>query len=84
MNETILAALIGSIIPLIGTIITVLYSAGRTDEKVKIAMAVMETKIEELTREVRQHNDFAQRVPTLETKVEHLEKDVTRLEDDAK
>lgn len=84
MSETVIAALIGSIIPLIGTIITVLYSAGRTDEKVKIAMAVMETKIEELTREVRQHNDFAQRVPTLETKVEHLEKDVTRLEDDAK
>lgn len=84
MNETILAALIGSIIPLIGTIITVLYSAGRTDEKVKIVMAVMETKIEELTREVRAHNDFAQRVPTLETKVEHLEKDVTRLEDDSK
>lgn len=84
MNETILAALIGSIIPLIGTVITVLYSAGRTDEKVKIAMAVMETKIEELTREVRAHNDFAQRVPTLETKVEHLERQVSRLEDDAK
>lgn len=84
MNDTILAALIGSIIPLIGTIITVLYSAGKTDEKVKVAMAVMETKIEELTREVRLHNDFVQRVPSLETKVEHLEKDVTRLEDDRK
>ncbi len=84
MNDTVLAALIGAVIPLIGTIITVLYSAGRTDEKVKVAMAIMETKLEELTREVRMHNDFVQRVPSLETKVEHLEKDVVRLEDDRK
>ena len=84
MNDTVLAALIGAVIPLIGTIITVLYSAGRTDEKVKVAMAIMETKLEELTREVRMHNDFVQRVPSLETKVEHLEKDVIRLEDDRK
>lgn len=84
MNDTVLAALIGAVIPLIGTIITVLYSAGKTDEKVKVAMAIMETKLEELTREVRMHNDFVQRVPSLETKVEHLEKDVVRLEDDRK
>ena len=75
MNDAILIALISSIIPLIGTIITVLYSANKTDEKIKINQAVMEAKLEELTREVRMHNDFAQRVPVLETKVEHLEKE---------
>lgn len=75
MSEAITIALISSIIPLLGTIITVLYSAAKTDEKVKVSMAIMETKIEELTREVRWHNDFAQRVPVLETKVEHLEKE---------
>lgn len=75
MSEAITIALISSIIPLLGTIITVLYSAAKTDEKVKVSMAIMETKIEELTREVRRHNDFAQRVPVLETKVEHLEKE---------
>lgn len=75
MSDAIVIALISSIIPLIGTIVTVLYSANKTDEKLKITQAVMETKIEELTREVRLHNDFAQRVPVLETKVEHLEKE---------
>lgn len=75
MNDAILIALISSVIPLIGTIITVLYSANKTDEKIKINQAVMEAKLEELTREVRLHNDFAQRVPVLETKVEHLEKE---------
>jgi hypothetical protein len=75
MNDAILIAIISSVIPLIGTIITVLYSANKTDEKIKINQAVMEAKLEELTREVRLHNDFAQRVPVLETKVEHLEKE---------
>ena len=36
--------------------------------------AVTNTKIDELTREVRQHNDFAKRVPILEEKVSNLEK----------
>lgn len=75
MSESIQIALISSIIPLIGTIITVLWSAAKTDQKVKVQLAIMETKIEELTREVRLHNDFAQRVPVLETKVDHLEKE---------
>ena len=37
--------------------------------KLETAQAVTDTKIDELTREVRQHNNFAQRVPVLEEKV---------------
>lgn len=37
------------------------------------AQAVTDVKIEELTREVREHNNFARRVPILEEKVERLE-----------
>ena len=36
--------------------------------------AVTDTKIEELTREVREHNNFAKRVPVLEEKIAQLEK----------
>lgn len=36
--------------------------------------AATDTKIDELTREVREHNNFARRVPVIETKVEALEK----------
>ena len=39
----------------------------------KVAQAVTDTKIDELTREVRYHNDFAKRVPVLEEKVRQLE-----------
>lgn len=84
MNDAIVIALITSLVPLIGTIITVLWSASKTDIKIKVSMAVMEEKLSELTREVREHNDFAQRIPVLESKVEHLERTVNRMEDDTK
>lgn len=80
MSEAITIALISSILPLIGTILTVLYSASKTDEKIKVNIAVMETKIEDLTREVRSHNDFAKRVPVLESRTDALEKRVDKLE----
>ena len=43
------------------------------------AQAVTDTKIEELTREVREHNNFAKRVPLLEQKVERNEQDIAEL-----
>ena len=54
MNEIIVALITGGI-----TLLGVLISNGK-------AQAVTDTKLEELTREVREHNDFARRVPILE------------------
>lgn len=45
----------------------------RLDGKLEKYQAVTDTKIDELTREVRMHNNFAQRVPVLEEKIEHME-----------
>lgn len=44
------------------------------DSKLEKRIAVTDTKIEELTREVREHNEFARRVPVLEEKVAQLER----------
>ena len=66
MAESILVALITGAISLIGTVLTILSSQKKTDEKMKISQAVTDTKIEELTREVREHNNFAHRMPVLE------------------
>ena len=44
------------------------------DAKLEKHLAVVDTKIEELTREVREHNNFARRMPVLEEKVNQLEK----------
>lgn len=68
--ETIIAAAITGVVTLAG----VLIANNKTS-------AVMETKIDELTREVREHNNFAQRVPVLETKVDALEGKVEELSD---
>jgi hypothetical protein len=64
--DAIVVALITGGLSLIGVIITNLAGQRRTEQRMVTAQAVTDTKIEELTREVRAHNNFAQRVPVLE------------------
>lgn len=70
----IAVAIITGSLSLVGTIITVLATASKTRADMRVAQAVTDTMIKELTREVRYHNEFAKRVPVLEAKVERLEK----------
>ena len=67
--ETILAALITGAVTLIG----VLIANGKSQ-------AVTDTKLEELTREVRAHNNFVQRVPILEEQMKVVNHRITDLE----
>ena len=41
--------------------------------------AITDTKIEELTREVREHNNFAKRMPVVENDIKHIEKKIVEL-----
>lgn len=68
MNEAIITALITGGITLVGVLIA--------NSK---SQAVTETKLEELTREVREHNNFAKRMPVVESKIERLADDVEEL-----
>lgn len=43
------------------------------DAKLEKAQAITDTKLENLTAEVRKHNNFAEKIPTLEEKVRNLE-----------
>ena len=76
MTEAILVAIISGCLTLIGTVITVLSSqrkaAQEMEHTLQTAQAVTDTKIDELTREVREHNGFARRVPVLEQQVKDL------------
>lgn len=71
--EQIIVALITAGLSLLGVMITNYFSNKSLGDKVQhqleVSQAVTETKIEELTREVREHNDFARRVPVLEEKM---------------
>lgn len=63
MSEAIIVAIITGGLSLI---VSNNRTAQSMDAKLDKQQAVTETKLEELTREVRTHNNFAQRVPVLE------------------
>ena len=46
---------------------------------IRKSQAVTDVKIEELTREVRKHNNFAERMPVVEEKVETLRREIEEL-----
>ena len=66
MSESIIVAIFTGVLSLIGDIGTNNRYSQSMDAKLDKQQAVTETKLEELTREVRTHNNFAQRVPVLE------------------
>ena len=70
MDSKIITAIITGGVTLIGVLIS--------NSK---AQAVTDTKLEELTREVREHNNFAKRVPVLEEKMKVCEHRIEDLED---
>lgn len=84
MSEAITVAVITGGISLLGTIITVLASNFKTSFDMQKAQAVTDTKLEELTREVREHNNFARRLPVVEQQIEDIRRRLDDLEDDHK
>lgn len=69
MGEAVIVALITGGLTLLGVMI----SNGRTQ-------AILETKVEELAREVREHNNFARRMPVVEEQIKVLNHRVQDLE----
>lgn len=73
MSESIIVAIITGGLSLIGVIVSNNRTAQSMDKsmdaKLDKQQAVTETELEELTREVRAHNNFAQRVPVLEEQI---------------
>ena len=69
MTEAIIVALITGGLSLLGVLITSSKTARDVAAKLDKRQAVTDTKLEELTREVREHNNFARRVPVLEEQI---------------
>ena len=67
--ESIIAAILSGVVTLIG----VLIANSRSN-------AVMEYKIEELTREVRKHNGFAEKIPVIQRDIQVLNHRMTDIE----
>ncbi len=69
MDTAIIVSIISGIFTLAGTIISVVVGFSKASQKAAIQQAVTDTKLDELTREVRKHNNFAERLPVVEEQI---------------
>ena len=72
MDASQVVMIVIALIGVIGSVLTNVIMNGK-------AQAITETKLENLIAEVKKHNDFAVRIPTMETKLEYLEDTVKEL-----
>lgn len=82
MTEAIICAIVTGGLSLLGIIYASNKSASKVDAKLNSQQAVIETKIEELTREVREHNNFARRMPVVEEQIKVINHRLQDLEQD--
>lgn len=84
MSDAIVVAIISGVFSLAVGVISALIAArsagNEVQKKLEISQAVTDTKLDELTREVRKHNNFAERIPVLEEKVKVANDRITDLE----
>lgn len=78
MNATVLASLITGLLSLAGVMLSNLLSDRRRETALRTAQAVTDEQLRQLTREVREHNNFARRKPVVEEQIKVINH---RLED---
>ena len=72
--------IIVAILTLLGVIVTNIGSNRKIEHSLETSQAVTDCKIEELTREVREHNNFAQRMPVIEEQIKVINHRIKDLE----
>ncbi len=80
MSESIIVALITGGLAFLGVLITNFNSNRKMQSEMEKKQAVTDEKIEELTREVRKHNNFAERMPVVEEQIKVINHRVKDLE----
>ena len=80
MSEGVITAIITGVFTLIGTIITVIVGLSKANKNIEIVQAVTNTKLDNLTAEVKRHNNFAERLPAVEANIENLDRRIENLE----
>ena len=77
--EAIIVSIITGILSLAGIIITNVSSNRKIEHQLEVHQAVTETKLENLTTEVRKHNEFAVKIPVLEQRITICESDIKEI-----
>ncbi len=78
MSATVAASLITGLLSLAGVMLSNLLSDRRRENALRTAQAVTDEQLRQLTREVREHNNFARRMPVVEEQIKVINH---RLED---
>ncbi len=76
----IIAAAITGLCSLVGVIISNVSSNRKVEQALRTSQAVTDCKIDELTREVREHNNFAKRMPVVEEQIKVINHRIDDLE----
>jgi len=80
MNATVAASLITGLLSLAGVMLSNLLSERRRENALRTAQAVTDEQLRELTREVREHNNFARRMPVVEEQIKGIHHRLESLE----
>ena len=80
MSEAIIVALITGGLSLAGVVVTCLATAKKSEKAAAVAQAITDTKIDELTREVRLHNGFAEKIPVIQEQIKVINHRIGDLE----
>lgn len=84
MDSSIVVSIITGVLTLIGVIITNSESNRKIEHRLEVSQAVTDTKLENLTQEVRKQTDLAIRIPVLEQRMSVVEDAVKMMKDDGK
>ena len=85
MSEAVVglvSSIIVALISLAGVIFTQRSSHDKLQQELQMAQAVTDTKLEQLTKEVNEHNNFAHRVPVIEEQIKVINHRIEDLEDE--
>lgn len=80
----LIGAIVTGVLSLVGVIVTNSNSNRKVENQIQMAQAITDTKLENLTEEVKKHNEFATKIPVMENRIDNLEKDVRGIKDEIK
>ena len=81
IDGTVIASAITGFLALAGVIITNMNSNRKIEHQLEVSQAVTDTKLQNLTDEVRKHNNFAVKIPVIEQRVVICEGDIHSLKE---
>ena len=74
-------SIISGVLTLVGVIVTNNASNRQIEHKLEVSQAITDTKLENLTQEVRRHTDFAIKIPVIEQRLGNCETDIKELKE---